>query len=150
MQKLLVIIASVVVVFVILIFAAQASYQTVTVDVSGLGFRMLVADSGYKQSHGLSARALEDLEADGMIFLYDSAEERTFWMKGMEFDLDIVWVKDGKVVKIAENVPAPDAGEEPQSMSSSPFEVDMVLEFPAGTVQKRDILSGYRVNLPES
>ncbi len=148
MQKLLVVVASLVIVFVVIVLAAQTSYQTIEVNVSGLDFEMLVANTSFKQSRGLSGRALEDLDVDGMIFLFDTPEKRTFWMNDMEFDLDVVWVKEGKVVKIHEGVDAPEEGEDPEMMDSSPFDVDMVLEFPAGVVDDRGIMSGYLVDLP--
>lgn len=30
-------------------------------------------------------------ELDGMLFVYDGAEIRNFWMKGMKFPLDIIY-----------------------------------------------------------
>ncbi len=147
MKKLLIILASIVIVFVVIVFAAQTSYETIEVDVSGLEFEMLVADNAYKHAKGLSGKSLDDLDADGMIFLYDTPRELSFWMKDMEFDIDVLWVKDGTIVKINEDVRAPEEGEEPLTMNSSPFEVDMVIELPVGVVDDRGIIAGYKVNL---
>ena len=93
---------------------------------------------------GLSWRKEEAFEDDvlGMIFLFDREKERTFWMRGMQFDLDVIWVKDGRVVKIDSNVPAPTDGEEPARMTSAPFEVDAVIEVPAGQAAALGIKRG--------
>ena len=63
----------------------------------------------------------------------------------MEFNLDIVWLRDGKVMKVETSVPAPKDGEEPRKMHSAPFEVDAVLELPEGGVYKYGITTGQRI-----
>ena len=44
-----------------------------------------------------------------MLFVFENAERLRFWMREMEFSLDIVWISAGcKVVDISVNVPAPE------------------------------------------
>ncbi|MFH1631523.1 MAG: DUF192 domain-containing protein [bacterium] len=135
----------IVIVGAIITAAAFSINRSVNVTVGGNELNMLVAGNAYTQARGLSGIELEDLKADGMIFTFNNQEERTFWMKGMEFNLDVVWVQNGKVMKIDRNVPEPLSGEEPERMYSRPFEVDMVLEFPAGFIDDHDILIGQMV-----
>ncbi len=57
---------------------------------------------------GLSGRA--DLsENQGMLFVYDKPDIYSFWMKDMNFPIDIIWIdQDYKIVDIAENI-SPDS-----------------------------------------
>lgn len=75
-----------------------------TVDV-----RVEVAASVIDHARGLGGHA--PLGAtDGMIFVFETPGFYAFWMKGMTFNLDILWIDgaaDGlKVVHIASDVPA--------------------------------------------
>ena len=50
-----------------------------------------VADTGEKRSQGLAGRdGLE--ENQGMWFRFDQPGQYGFWMKGMKFSLDFVWI----------------------------------------------------------
>jgi uncharacterized protein len=109
-----------------------------------------VADNAWERKRGLSGYKLTDLEADGMLFVFPDQEVRHFWMKGMQFPLDVVWIKDGKIVGVDRDIPAPAKGEEPVRMSSQPVSVDMVLELPAGDAQKYGFTAGmvWEIELP--
>lgn len=104
---------------------------------------VLVADNLPERTKGLSGTEVETLGADGMIFIFPDKQERTFWMKDMNYPLDVVWIADNKIVKISRNVPAPEEGEEPEYMHSRPFEVDMVLEMPHGYVDYYGLATGH-------
>jgi len=85
---------------------------------------------------GLSGR--DEIGTDGMLFVFDQPSIHQFWMKEMKFDLDLVWIKEMKIVEVTENVPAPDfnmpLNQLPTYAPSQP--VDMVLEVEADNVQK--------------
>ncbi len=93
-----------------------------------------VADTEAKQIQGLSG--FKVLPPDqGMLFLFKRVDYYAFWMKDMQFPLDIVWVKhissnNYKVVGIVQNV-SPDTY--PQ-VFTSPEPVDGFLELPAYTI----------------
>lgn len=60
-------------------------------------FILDVADTVEDRRQGLSGRpALE--ENRGMLFLYDLSGEYGFWMKDMNFPLDIIWLDDADTV----------------------------------------------------
>jgi uncharacterized membrane protein (UPF0127 family) len=66
-------------------------------------------------------------------------------MKGMNFPLDFIWIRENKVVDITENAPA-----ETKTIPSiyKPKEpVDMVLEVNAGVVKKDKIKIGDIIEL---
>ena len=108
----------------------------------GVDVTVKVADNAFEQVKGLSGVQAGTLGADGMIFLFDNEQERVFTMKGMEFNLDFIWLKDGKIVRIDENIPAPAPGEDPVILSSAPLHVDMVIELPAGKVHELGYVQG--------
>ena len=65
-----------------------------------------------------------------MLFVYNEPRVLTMWMKGMRFDIDIVWVREGRIVDMAWRVPH--EVEEPLPIYRPRETADMVLEVPAG------------------
>lgn len=107
-----------------------------------------VADNSLERARGLSKSEPSDLgDAVGMLFVYDNAEPRTFTMRGMNYNLDFLWLKNGRIVKIDQNVPAPGPGEEPETVSSYPLDVDMVIEMPAGAAFQLQYLVGHELTV---
>lgn len=97
-------------------------------------FSVEVADTEYARKTGLSKR--ENLgEKEGMLFLFDKPYIRYFWMKDMNFSIDIVWINGDKIVGVNENLEPTIAGEKP-IIYSSPAVVDKVLEIRAGAFKK--------------
>lgn len=70
-----------------------------------------------------------------MLFPYDHKELYGFWMKGMRFPLDFLWIDGNTIVDITKNVPAPNANEQPISLQPK-LPVDKILELNAGTVDE--------------
>ncbi|HDH41471.1 MAG TPA: DUF192 domain-containing protein [Candidatus Altiarchaeales archaeon] len=64
-----------------------------------------IANNDKSRRIGLSGR--DSLREDaGMLFVFDEEGRYDFWMKGMRFPLDIIWInKDKRVVHIARNLP---------------------------------------------
>ena len=70
-------------------------YGSVSVRIGGRDYDLQIADTPSKKSLGLGERnGLAD--GQGMIFTYrDITEPKCFWMKDMNFAIDIVWL-DGE------------------------------------------------------
>jgi uncharacterized membrane protein (UPF0127 family) len=101
-----------------------------------------IADTAEKQALGLGER--DDLAWDhGMLFPYERPGFRSFWMKGMRFSIDIVWILDGRIVAIDPNVPFEKGGNGPILQPESL--IDAVLEVPAGYAAARGWRIGDRV-----
>ncbi len=87
----------------------------------------------------------------GMLFLFEQSSPRSFWMKGMRFCLDIIWIQDGVVQGAAESV-CPDAADiedADRPSQKSPVPVSYVLEVPAGWMAEHGVTTGTAVeNLP--
>lgn len=89
-----------------------------------------------EQAAGLSYR--NNLAADhGMLFKFDTPAIHSFWMKGMRFPLDFIWIRNNKIIDLTEHVAAP-----PLSLSDDQLptykpksDVDEVLEVNAGFVE---------------
>ena len=102
-----------------------------------------VALTEAQKRKGLGDRASLQPDA-GMLFPYDHTEQYEFWMRGMQFPLDFIWIKGKTIVDIHENIQPPHGNEEP--MIVKPKEaVDKILEVNAGTVQKNGIRIGDEV-----
>lgn len=103
-----------------------------------------IADDEAERRQGLSDR--ESLPREkGMLFVMARREAVSFWMKDMHFPLDIVWIADGKVVGISENLEP--EGSTPQRSYSSTVPVDHVLELNAGVVKEMGVLVGDGVGM---
>ncbi|OGE64769.1 hypothetical protein A3I48_00120 [Candidatus Daviesbacteria bacterium RIFCSPLOWO2_02_FULL_36_7] len=102
-----------------------------------------IADTQSKRSKGLGGRQSLATEA-GMLFIFDNTGKHPFWMKGLTFPLDFVWIKGDKVVDISPNVAPPTPGQQDASLPiyQSKEDVDKVLEINAGTIQGLDIKVG--------
>ena len=81
----------------------QVVFPTVAVNVE-------LARTDPEREKGLGGHAPLG-ERDGMLFIFDQAATWSFWMKGMTFDLDMLWLNDGKVVHLERDVPAPRPGQ---------------------------------------
>jgi len=89
-----------------------------------------------KKTKGLSG--IDSIEENnGMLFVYFNNDIRYFWMKDMDFPIDILWIKGNKIINISENVPV--YTDEQITRINSVYPVDRVLELKAGTILKHNI-----------
>ncbi len=92
---------------------------------------------------GLSGR--KSLCSDcGLLFVYPDYQIRTFWMKGMNFPLDIVWLKDEIIVGFEENMQPFDSSRKISTMVSGE-QINLVLELNAGWIKKNKVKIGDKV-----
>ena len=91
-----------------------------------------------RRSRGLSGRpGLK--RGTGMLFVYDHPQPIGIWMKDMRFSLDILWIREGRIVQIEKNAP-PLTAVGPERVYTATGE--MVLELPAGFAADRKIKVG--------
>lgn len=120
------------------------SYEFPNVEINGSFVKIEVADTIQKQIQGLSDK--EKLEKDeGMFFVFDDKQVRSFWMKKMNFPLDIIWIEDNKIVNISKNL-APE-GESPVNKYSSIQRVNHVLEVNAGFSDSKNLKIGDMIKI---
>ena len=113
------------------------------VTINGHAFSVELARTSIEQTRGLSGRT--NLGADdGMLFLFSKPGIQNFWMKDMNFPIDIIWIGGGKVLGFQESAPMPAPGAQLWQLPiyNSPDGVDTVLEVNAGVVAKDGIMVG--------
>ena len=104
-----------------------------------------VARTEAEKTRGLSGR--DRLAPDrGMLFVYEAPVRPLIWMRGMRFPLDILWIRDGRVVDLVRGAKAPAPGEAPQEFAPRE-DAQYVLEVPAGFVERQGIAVGDRVEM---
>ena len=144
-KKVLLMLGIIFVVLLVIIFMVRMPNKVgfmKNLQVGPHAYSVEIADTMLAQARGLSGR--ESLaENSGMLFVFKSPSMQSFWMKDMQFPLDFVWIAEGKVIGITENVPFEPA----TATQSPPAPADMVLELPAGAVQRDGIRVGDVVEL---
>ncbi|MBI2599965.1 DUF192 domain-containing protein [Candidatus Daviesbacteria bacterium] len=124
------------------------SPKIANLQINNMILKVEVADTPTKRSKGLGGRT--SLPQDqGMLFIFDKADKYPFWMKGLSFPLDFVWIKDDKVVDILPNIPPPVPNQKDTDLPvySAKVEIDKVLEINGGMAQKLNIQVGDSVKL---
>lgn len=106
-------------------------------------FEAEIASGNEKLKRGLAGRK-SICETCGMLFEFKDSGRHAFWMKGMKFDLDILWVSRGEIVYIAENV-----SHDSREIITPRIESDKVLEINAGIADKAGIKVGDRLKQVE-
>ncbi|MBU6142283.1 DUF192 domain-containing protein [Patescibacteria group bacterium] len=113
------------------------------VEIDGQTFHIEIATTSIEQARGLSGRASLAPDA-GMLFVFSGMTTPSFWMHGMEFPLDIIWISEGKIVGIAKDLPPAVFGE--TTIYTPPQPVDQVLEINAGLSDRYGFRIGDAVN----
>lgn len=73
-------------------------------QIKGEGFKLEVASDESSREKGLSRR--DSLPPHrGMLFIFGNPDRYGFWMKEMNFPLDIIWLNRGRVVYTVEKAP---------------------------------------------
>ena len=78
----------------------------------------------------------------GMLFVYETHDRYGYWMKGMEFPLDYIWILDNTVVDLSPNIPAPATPEEAPVSLAPKQQLIKSLEVNAGLIAKDGIKIG--------
>lgn len=107
-----------------------------------------IVNTPERMQQGLSGR--KKLNNDqGMLFDFSGLQERRpgFWMKDMKFDLDLVWIKDKKIIGITPNVPRPKSVDDKLPSYYPSGDINQVLEVNAGWSEKYKIKVGDEIKL---
>jgi len=94
-----------------------------------------IANNFISRAIGLSFRkAIKGNE--GLLFRFHGQTRPLFWNFGMMFPIDVIWIKDGEIVGLEENIPEMKKG---IKIFASAEPVHMALELSAGSVKRLDI-----------
>lgn len=112
------------------------------VEIRDARIEIEIADDQEAQALGLGER--ETLPWNrGMLLVYEEPTRVAIWMKGMRFDIDIVWIRDGRIIDMTWR--APHATPEPLPVYYPREAADRVLEVPAGYAEAHGFRIGDRV-----
>ena len=122
-----------------------------TLKVGSENLAVELASTPAQRDLGLSGRNTMG-ENQGMLFIFRPNETLypAFWMKGMKFDLDFIWVQNGRVVGITPQAPSQEKLNLPDSQLptySPPQPITWVVEVNAGFSQRHHIQIGDQVTL---
>ena len=115
--------------------------------VNNIEFEVETAETPQEQKTGLGNRSNLPPK-NGMLFRFNNDDYRTFWMDGMQFPIDMIWIDfKGEVVGVTESAqpPKPQAPEsEPENLPvyRSPLPCRYVLELNAGEAKEHNISKG--------
>lgn len=118
------------------------------VELGGVSMLTDVAQDPQAWAAGLAGR--ESLpELGGMLFVFEEADLYGIWMKGMLFPIDIFWIKNGVVVDLEAEVPAPAAAQMDSLLAvyKPDAPAQFVLETKAGFAGKHNIKIGDPVKI---
>lgn len=116
--------------------------KTVTLEINGYKIEAEIARSSSERQKGLSGR--EELGKNkGMIFVFEKEDLYSFWMKEVNFPLDIIWIKGDTIVGLKEKVPVETGPEYTPYLPPEP--VDKVLEVAGGWAEKHGVKAGQKV-----
>ncbi len=112
-----------------------------SVTINNHTFGLTFATTEEEKSIGLSQHT--SLPQDqGMLFSFDTPSFYSFWMKNMQFPIDIIFIKDNKVVTVFPNAQPAQAGDENPPTFTPEEPADTVLEINAGLSEMYGIKKG--------
>lgn len=115
-----------------------------TATINNHVLNLTIARSAKEKEIGLSDR--KDLPKNqGMLFPFGKEGYYGFWMKNMQFPIDIIYTKKGKVVAIFENVKPPKNTKGKLVVYQSTTTADSVLEINTGLVKEYQIKVGNEI-----
>lgn len=122
----------------------DAGTERITVTAAGLTIDAEVVRSAAARAQGLGGR--DSLAPDeGMLFVFAEEQALSFWMRGMRFPLDFLWIaSDGTIVDLTEGVPPPEPGTEDSELQRYQPSVPAryVLEVNAGVLRQGGVQIG--------
>ncbi|MFH1508984.1 MAG: DUF192 domain-containing protein [bacterium] len=144
MKKLIYIVILLVVV--VGIAGCGSKQQGATVKIDNTIYNVEVVKSYNDKKVGLSNHT-NLAENNGMIFVYDDKAVRGFWMKDMDFNIDIIWIDDNIIKHIEHNVPKPKSEDKDLPVYKPQVAVNYVLEIPAEDSKKYQMSEGDQVEI---
>ncbi|MBI2442931.1 MAG: DUF192 domain-containing protein [Candidatus Levybacteria bacterium] len=113
--------------------------------IGGQTFTLMVADTEREKGIGLSEKK-SLAKNSGMIFPYDKKTTPTFWMRNMDFPIDILFVSDGKIVTLYKNVKPP-TGNQNLELYRPKVPIDSVIEIGGGVSDQYKVKEGDSVQV---
>jgi len=104
-------------------------------------FSAEIVSADLKRQRGLGGRN-SLCKGCSMLFVFPSQDLWGIWMKGMKFDLDIIWISGNRIVKIEKKV-----SKDSKNTLYPEEQADKVLELNAGAIDEKGIRVGDMVEI---
>ncbi len=143
-QKNILISFVIVIVFFAFLFSIPKKYDIAEikeVKIAGQNIKVDLALDVATREQGLSGRKSLDQDA-GMLFVFDRPGQYNFWMKDMNFPIDIIWLTKGKEIIYIKKDARPEFYPETYGPSQDAL---YVLEVVSGFSDKNNLKVGDRV-----
>ncbi|MEK9175822.1 MAG: DUF192 domain-containing protein [Patescibacteria group bacterium] len=122
------------------------SKKTTLVSVGNQTFKVKVAATDQQKQIGLSeTKSLK--QNQGMLFVFDNPDYYRFWMKNMNFPIDIIYIREEKVITVISNAKVQANLNDDLIIYSPKEKSDKVLEINAGLANKYAIKEGSVVKI---
>ncbi|HLE07432.1 MAG TPA: DUF192 domain-containing protein [archaeon] len=131
--------AGFIIILLLLIFYLKP--KTAEIKIGGKTFSAEVADNMLTRSRGLMYRAAPS----PMIFIFPSPTSEGFWMKNVNFPLDIIWIDSEKRIIGTDRMET--CFEKECKIYSPPGPIKFALEVKAGFVEKNKIKAGGEIEI---
>ncbi len=126
----------------LLLLGSKKEKSVFDIQLGEKNLKVWVAESEKERNKGLSG--IEVMDVDGMLFVFQEETFPLFWMKEMNFPIDIIWINSQKeIVEITEKV-YPETYPELFSPSTA---VQYVIEVSAGWCEENKINKGDKLIL---
>lgn len=119
-----------------------AEYKSIEIQKNKTKLKLYLADTPKKSTAGLSI-VTSLPKNQGMLFTFPEKSYHSFWMKNMKISLDIIFLNDGKITDILENI-TPETY--PQTFTSS-VPANQVIEINAGESKLLGLKLGDKISL---
>ena len=126
--------------------AQTQNKESAQVTIKDLMIQAIIADEPKEREAGLADYPSLPL-GEGMLFVFDKSASYVFWMKNVEFAIDIIWIDETKkIVDIAPNVPPePNKNEKELTRYKPKGDAKYVLEINAGLSALHNLQVGDQV-----
>jgi uncharacterized membrane protein (UPF0127 family) len=142
----LIAVALIMVLFFILKFWQQYHFDEAYIQVADETLNILVAKNPYQWRLGLGKRdSMEGFQ--GMLLAYPEKDRHGIVMRNMKFPLDVIWISDGVIIDMAQNIPVENLAEESLKQYYPRKECNAVLELSSGWAGEHGLKIGDKVFL---
>lgn len=146
MKLFILLFISLFVVLVLFIFLTNNKSQKPAVIIENKTFFLDVAKTDKEKEIGL-AKYDKLPENMAMLFIFSYPNYYSFWMKNMKFPIDIIYIKDNKIVDIFTDVPYPKTKNEQLPIYTTKQKANFVLEINANLSKKYNFKIGSSVKI---
>ncbi len=146
MRLILFLLISFIAILVLYNYLSKSSIHKSTVTIENKTFLLDVARTDNEKEIGL-AKYNKLPEDTAMLFIFQSSDYYSFWMKNMKFPIDIIYIQDNKIVDIFKNVPYPKTKDEKLTIYTPKSKANFVLETNANLSTKYNFKIGSYIKI---